>query len=171
MTRQRVVPKVKWNMRAKTELYEKEVQDAVKEAVVDPLIHCGMLVEREAKRLLNIGGGSTHQPSLPGTPPHKQTGNLQSSIAYAVLPDGRVIVGPGRSAFYGKIHELGGEWGGRNFPRRMFMLPALTNAQVQFKKEFAQLKLARTKAGIALNAKSNANSGRRWKNQYGEGTY
>lgn len=65
------------------------------------------------------------QSSQPGTPPHKQTGTLQRSIAVEVASHGlRAKIGPGQQLKYGRIQELGGK-GLINLPPRPYMRPAL----------------------------------------------
>ena len=49
------------------------------------LLRAAMIVEREAKILLSVGGGISHEPSVKGSPPHRQTGNLQNSISSEIL--------------------------------------------------------------------------------------
>ena len=65
------------------------------------------------------------QSSPPGTPPHKQTGTLQRSIAVEVAAHGlKAKVGPGQKLKYARIQELGGK-GLLNLPPRPYMRPAL----------------------------------------------
>lgn len=65
------------------------------------------------------------QSSQPGTPPHKQTGTLQRSIAVEVASHGlKAKVGPGQKLKYARIQELGGK-GMLNLPPRPYMRPAL----------------------------------------------
>jgi HK97 gp10 family phage protein len=109
---------------------ETKLRQAVAEAVIDPLLKCGALVERTAKVSMKEGGHlpgrKTGVPSTPPAPPHVQTGNLRASISYALTENKKsCIVGSTRMAWYGKIHEYGGEFGGRHYPARPFMWPAL----------------------------------------------
>lgn len=65
------------------------------------------------------------QSSPPGSPPHKQTGTLQRSIAVETATHGlKAKVGPGQKLIYGRIQELGGR-GLINLPPRPYMRPAL----------------------------------------------
>lgn len=65
------------------------------------------------------------QSSQPGSPPHKQTGTLQRSIAVQVEGHGmKAKIGPGQRLIYGRIQELGGR-GLINLPPRPYMRPAL----------------------------------------------
>lgn len=65
------------------------------------------------------------QSSPPGSPPHKQTGTLQRSIAVEVESHGlKAKVGPGQMLKYARIQELGGK-GLINLPPRPYMRPAL----------------------------------------------
>ena len=65
------------------------------------------------------------QSSPPGSPPHKQTGTLQRSIAVEPATHGlKAKIGPGNHLKYGRIQELGGR-GLINLPPRPYMRPAL----------------------------------------------
>lgn len=65
------------------------------------------------------------QSSPPGSPPHKQTGTLQRSIAVETESHGlKAKVGPGQKLKYARIQELGGK-GLINLPPRPYMRPAL----------------------------------------------
>jgi HK97 gp10 family phage protein len=148
------------NIKLKLTLYESEVKQAIAEAVIDPLRKCAMAVEAEAKRSMKKGGrirgvrGRVLRhgvPSAPGEPPHVQTGTLRASIQHApfktLMGTETYIVGPGRVAWYGRIHEYGYQFGGRKWPARPFMRPALATAQQKFPNLFRALKLAQTRAG------------------------
>ena len=127
----------------------RRVAIAVARASIAPEMKAGFLVEHEAKKLMQRGGRTgvgqrRGIPSAPGTPPHTQTGELRASITTA--RDGQaVIVGP--TAPYGKVHEQAdnpGEWaeyGGRRYPKRAFMRPALLNVMKKFAKFWAGLNL------------------------------
>lgn len=134
------------------------VVQAVAQAKGDPEMKAGLLVEREAKLSMHKGGrfegprgGKMRIPSEPGDPPNVQTGNLRGSITTARENDlfGRVIVGPTRAAWYGRLHEHGG----RHHPKRPFMRPALVEVRQKFPALFLGLKLAKTPAGQKLNSK------------------
>jgi hypothetical protein len=122
-----------------------EVTRAVALASLDPLRKCAAEVEREAKQLLSVGGGSGRVPSPPGIPPHLQTGALRASVSHALLTMGgmpaahgiaaRAIVGPTET--YGKYHEFGS----RVHPQRKFMLPALLRCHMRFAHLFRRLRL------------------------------
>jgi len=141
-------------VRIRTHLYATEVRRAVEQASIDAVRAAALLVEAEMKRLLNTGGGRAHEPSQPGEPPHKQTGNLANAVTHAVVAKKSggytALIGPGsRLASYGKVHEHGG----RNHPPRPFAVPALHLIRPKILKEFKNLKLARTQAGRWLNSK------------------
>lgn len=69
------------------------------------------------------------QSSLPGTPPHKQTGTLQRSITVEPTHGGlRVKIGPAQGLKYGRIQELGGRAMIR-LPARPYMRPAFESQQ------------------------------------------
>ncbi len=96
--------------------------------------------------------------SAPGTPPHVQTGMLRGSITSTVFKfQGRYrgIAGSTKEAWYGRIHEEGGEFGGRNYPARPFMKPALAKAAPKFGQVLARAlaKAAQTPTGQALKGK------------------
>lgn len=101
------------------------------------LLKCGIIVEKEMKLLLSVGGYSvsesgekTYEPSNPGDPPHLRTGTLRASVQTAWDPATKsVVVGSTRTAWYGKIHEHGG----RFHPKRPFAMPALLRARPKFK--------------------------------------
>jgi len=94
----------------------------------EALVRAGYRLEREAKELLSEGGGSSHQPSAPGDPPHLQSGDLRSSIKTAQTTDGTVVVGP--TVKYGATHEFGL----RNYPPRPFMRPAFRHIEPQLER-------------------------------------
>lgn len=94
------------------------------------LRRCGLLVEREAKRLLNTGGGKDGVPSAPGAPPHLQSGVLRASVAHAMSTPSQCIVGP--TERYGAAHEFGS----KVHPKRPFMRPALHRTMRRFPREF-----------------------------------
>lgn len=65
------------------------------------------------------------QSSPPGSPPHKQSGELQRRISVEISPHGlKAKVGPGQKLKYARIQELGGK-GLLNLPPRPYMRPAL----------------------------------------------
>jgi hypothetical protein len=65
------------------------------------------------------------QSSPPGSPPHKQTGTLQRSIAVEMESHGmKAKIGPSQRLIYGRIQELGGR-GLIRLPPRPYMRPAL----------------------------------------------
>lgn len=71
------------------------VHEAVSEGQMDPMKKAALVVEREMKRLLSVGGAKRLRstvtgrfrrvgtPSKPGEPPHAQTGNLRGSVQIA----------------------------------------------------------------------------------------
>jgi len=143
-------------IRSKTWLDARGVRKAVRQASIVPLDRCAMLVERAAKMSMRAGGGAARTPSPPGTPPNVQTGNLRSSITWGRTPHTRVV-GPTRQAWYGRIHEQPGssarsrEFGGRNYPKRAFMLPALLRTRRMFASLFRMLPLGATPEGQKMN--------------------
>lgn len=135
----------------------KEVARSVKRASIAPEMKAGLLVERDAKRSMRRGGafkatagprrGKTARrgkPSPAGEPPHVQSGELRASITTA-RERGRVIVGA--TVPYAKVHEQKGvtgdwaEFGGRNYPKRAFMRPALLRMARKFAKLWRNLRL------------------------------
>ena len=70
--------------------------------------------------------------SPPGTPPYRGTGQLRKSIIYhEEKGKQRYVIGPAWSKIIGigAIHEFGGRFRGRKYPRRPFMEPALKKAR------------------------------------------
>lgn len=62
--------------------------------------------------------------SMPGTPPHKQSGRLQK-IARQPVNDGyRIRVGPSNGLKYGRIQELGGKTRFGTLPPRPYLEPS-----------------------------------------------
>ena len=83
------------------------------------------------------------QSSQPGTPPHRQHGELQRRIAVESINGGlRVKVGPSNQLIYGRIQELGGR-GLINLPARPYLRPAF---QSQFQAIMFQYSLAIARA-------------------------
>jgi len=106
----------------------RKVLKAASRSIDKPLDKAALMIERKAKILLSIGGGSAKTPSSPPRPPHLQTGNLRASIAWEAGRKGRLksrLIGPRKSAFYGKIHEFGLA----GYPKRVFMATALRNTR------------------------------------------
>lgn len=109
------------------------------------------LIEREAKRLLSVSGagpggpgrdsktgrftrGAGGTPSMPGTPPHLQSGDLRRSVKQSPIEQ------IGRSRFqgevgptieYGRVQELGGDTGRAILPSRPYMQPAFEGVMPQ----------------------------------------
>ena len=118
-------------LKPKVWLKSAELKAAVAKASIAPLDKAAMLVEADAKASMKEGGGSSHAPSKAPAPPHVQTGNLRSSITWAA--DGKTrVIGPTTVAWYGRIHEFGGVYGGKTFPARPFMRPALRRMRQKF---------------------------------------
>ena len=93
------------------------------------LERAAMVVEREAKRLLGVSGTGTRSksgivkaiknarnrvygafPSMPGEPPHKQTGRLRASVAHEVIRKFNWVARVGTNVLYGKHLQLGTKW-------------------------------------------------------------
>jgi len=112
----------------------------VKAKIGDPLTAAANDVEREAKASMVEGGRRAGRKSgvasPPGMPPHRQTGDLAASVTHAKAGPMSAIAGPTNEAWYGKIHEFGGEYGGRNYPERPFMRPALQRTQRKMIRHF-----------------------------------
>lgn len=140
---------------------------AVNKGLISALDSVGLIIEATAKRKMRKGGRvkigkkTKSVPSTPPDPPHVQTGNLRSSITYAVDNQaGSVVVGA--VAVYGKIHEHGGlvdvkphtrvvtKVFGRKvkpttqhvsghsslYPKRPFMAPSIEEARPKILKKF-----------------------------------
>ena len=158
--------------KSETWLDTRGLEEALAEAVIEPLRKCALMVERRAKSSMKRGGklrkvrGTGYlkrgAPSRPGTPPHRQSGTLVANITHAQIQGrrGRVhyIVGPASPpAGYGAVHEFGG----RFHPPRPFMRPALAGARNAFPQFFANLPLRRTRAGQQMERRVEAWE-RRW---------
>lgn len=152
------------------------VMRAVEDAGKMSLVKCAAEVEREAKMSMKkggkmiVGGGGRnakgqfkkqikrHIPSEPGTPPHRDKGNLVGSIRYAQTETGSYVIGPTMTAFYGRVHEFGARIKMKNgriivMPKRPFMRPALMNTKNRFPDFFKNLPLANTPDGRNLNSR------------------
>lgn len=83
------------------------------------------------------------QSSMPGTPPHKQHGDLQKSIQ-CEFNDAMLYakIGPAHGFKYGRIHELGGK-ALINLPPRPYLAPAFQMSQPDI---FAQFQSAMIRA-------------------------
>lgn len=69
------------------------------------------------------------QSSPPGSPPHKQSGTLQRSLAVELMKNGlRAKVGPAKLLKYARIQELGGK-GLIRLSARPYMKPAFESQQ------------------------------------------
>lgn len=145
----------------KINIDKKGVAQAVMQATNQPIGKAALLVERRMKKKLRVGGfvGLTsggrnkYAPSNPPKAPHLRTGNLMGSVSSARTDRGTYIVGPGRSAWYGRIHETGGEFGGRKYPARPFARPSLDETWPAFPSLFKSIGLGNTPAGQKLNSK------------------
>ena len=126
----------------------KAMEQVMNEAGIKPLLLAGADVERFAKEGMKKGGGKDKIPSEPGEPPHRQSGELASSVTHAATTGLEVVVGP--TKIYGKRHELG-----EGTPKRPFMLPALNRMLPNFAKYFQNLPLGRTPTGARLNTRYN----------------
>lgn len=75
--------------------------------------------------------------SAPGTPPHKQSGELQRRIYFQVFAGGlKAKVGPGEMLIYGRIQELGGQ-SLVKLPARPYLRPAFEANQQAILFQFA----------------------------------
>jgi phage gpG-like protein len=120
------------------------------------------LIEREAKTALSVTGsgpggpgrntktgrftkGAGGTPSMPGTPPHLQSGDLRRSVKQSPIEQigrSRFKGDVGPTIEYGRIQELGGVAGrGSVLPSRPYMQPSfekmLPEIAVVFREEWA----------------------------------
>lgn len=124
----------------------------VEDGIGDGLEAAGVTLSREVRRLLNLRGSSKSaggQPSPPGEPPARMTGNLWRSIGEQVeLSDRAVYVGvesDNPANQYAMIHEFGGiiEYIGPNgggqftMPARPYLRPALANSTENLNRVFS----------------------------------
>jgi phage gpG-like protein len=77
------------------------------------------------------------QASQPGTPPHKQTGNLARIVVEKVQGGLRAKVGPKQGLIYARVQELGGKTGWGILPARPYMRPAFEANQQAILFQFA----------------------------------
>lgn len=97
------------------------------ETVTGVLFEAADKVRAEAFRSISAGSvsGKNHQPSKPGTPPNRDSGNLQAQMQ-VTMPDpnvARVTSGAGYSA----VHEFGSS----THPARPFLRPARDRVRPQ----------------------------------------
>jgi hypothetical protein len=110
-----------FELRSESWLNKEEVIKRVRAGAVEATAKAALLVEAEAKRMLNKGAGTvagrddqgkfvkttTFKSGPAGEPPRKRTGNLQNSIQSAKTPEGTYVIGPATTAWYGRVHEFG----------------------------------------------------------------
>jgi phage gpG-like protein len=115
----------------------------VEDAIGDGLEAAGITLSREVRRLLNLRGSSKSaggQPSPPGEPPARMTGNLWRSIGKQVeLSERAVYVGvesDNPANQYAMIHEFGGPIEGGMMPARPYLRPALANSTENLNRVF-----------------------------------
>jgi hypothetical protein len=75
--------------------------------------------------------------SAPGSPPHKQSGNLQKIVVEPSRGGLHAKVGPMQGLKYARIQELGGK-GMINLPPRPYMRPAMESQQAEIMDRFEQ---------------------------------
>ena len=90
-------------------------------------------IEARAKASMT-GGGSPHVPSVPGSPPHRDTSALFASIH--VFSDHPPLT---RDVGDGVEYGLHLEWGTRNMAARPFMVPAVEAERKPFLQAFDQI--------------------------------
>jgi len=103
-------------------------QNILKKRQKSSMQHAAGSIRLTAQRsILKRGKRVRHGASPPGTPPYT-TGPLRSSIYYSVSSDyQKAYIGPSASriGLIGRVHEFGGPFRGRKYPKRPFMWPAL----------------------------------------------
>jgi hypothetical protein len=75
--------------------------------------------------------------SAPGSPPHRQSGNLQKIVIEPSRGGLHAKVGPMEGLKYARIQELGGK-GMINLPPRPYMRPAMESQQAEIMNRFHQ---------------------------------
>jgi len=144
------------------------VKRAVRNASIAPEAKAALLVEREAKASMKKGGvravgerkrgaggrflkmARARVVAPAGEPPYVQRGALRASITHA--KDGWSYV-VGATEPYAKVHEQDGipggwaEFGGRRYPARPFMRPALERVARNLPQLWRNLKLKRHDTG------------------------
>ena len=85
-----------------------------------------------------------HHPSMPGSPPAVDTGNLKESVRYEVHGEGKEVYGivgtTQKDADYGRYLEYGttkGGWGGKGMPPRPWLRPAMIKNNDWIRKSIA----------------------------------
>ena len=119
---------------------DKGLEQAVTEACKPVLEEVGEVIQEEAIRSMEEGGG---KPSQKGTPPNIQTGNLRDNIAVEVEKT-EVKIGMTVDAIYGNYHELGD---------RPFLRPALMSKHKEIVDKFSKMDIANTATGRRMNSR------------------
>lgn len=129
--------KIKW----RGNKYSQNVQ----QAMINAVDRAAMKVHGTTRKALTKVGAFPGQPSAPGDPPHKQTGNLRVHVQ-AVFANDRLSakVGPVDELKYARIHELGGKTTRATFPARPYLEPSFQKCLPWIQQEIAK---AMKKAG------------------------
>lgn len=95
----------------------KKIMDAAKRGGKRAMGRAVLAVEREMKTLLSGSGGANHTPADAWSPPHRQHGELRSSVQGAVFERGGKNCGvTGATARYAKVQDQGTVGKGGTFP-------------------------------------------------------
>lgn len=106
-------------MSAKIDFKSETIQKAAEKSKPKTLARMGAYVQGIAKRLIK----RRKKKSLPGNPPHTQTGVLKKSILFALTGDKQTaLIGPAANWIgkIGALHEFGGSKRVK-VPQKMFM--------------------------------------------------
>ena len=112
--------------KVKFTFFEKKIKERMEQASIHSLNRAGFIFRKEVIR--SIQQVRNEEPSLPGTPPHSQTGKLRVAIRYNVDKNkGSVVIGPRFSVVrqVGRVHEEGLRFKKTSYPKRPFMAPEL----------------------------------------------
>ena len=122
--------------RAKSKWNGRRVQRAASEGTFRGLAHAGAAIRLAARRSIRRSA----KPSMEGAPPHTRRGLMKRAILYSVdKRRERVVIGPAHSIAgpSGGVHEFGGRFRKRMYPRRPFMGPALIKLRNRLPKMWA----------------------------------
>jgi len=112
-------------VKKKIEFHKDKIKKKAETANFESLSRVGGAIRLTASRsILRRTKRKRHGASAPGTPPHS-SGPLKKAIYYSADKNS-VVVGPtfSRIGVIGSVHEFGGVFRKRKYPRRPYMEPA-----------------------------------------------
>lgn len=107
-----------------------EVTRRIRAEMVRRLNHCGEVVASHARKMVSESTRA-HGPSLPGDPPHTDTGRLRNSISHGVEDRGmgKLVAIVGSNVEYAPYLELGT----KRMAARPFLLRAIEEKQTEIR--------------------------------------